>query len=294
MNLRDLRAFVAVAEELSFTRAAERLHIAQSPLSQQIRRVESSLGVPLFERTTRSVTLTTAGQMLLDRLRPALNATEQALTLASRVGTGGRGVLAVGLTASATYRYLPRILERFDSRDSGLSLELHPEMFTSQQVELLSSGVLSVALLRPPVRGAGITVETLTKEPLVVVLPASHPLAESQDVRWAQLRDEVFIGYPPEPVSTIQTRIVHACIDAGFMPNMRHTVTNSATIISMVRSGTGIGVVPESMRSLQLDGVVFRPLTDPEVSLELSLAYHEGTTDPGVRVFADVVRSVIG
>lgn len=294
VDLRQLRAFVAIAEELSFTRAAGRLGVAQSPLSQQIRKAEDDLGVQLLVRTTRSVSLTAAGEVLLERLRPSLGAIEQALDAAARTGRGARGQLSVGLTASATYRYLPGILNQFELECPGISLDLHTEMFTPAQAEQLRTGMLSAAILRPPIREDGLHVEVLGSESLTAVLPPGHKLADSAAIAWTDLRDQEFVSYPLAPVSTIQTRITNACIEAGFVPIARHFVSNSAAMMSMVGAGGGIAIVPDSMRALKFSGVEFRALIKPRVSIELALAYREGTTDPATLAFAEIVRTVVG
>ena len=293
MDLSELHAFIAVAEERSFTRAASKLHLAQSPLSQRIRRLEREIGVQLLARTTRSVSLTTAGQVLLERLRPSLIATERAITVAAEAGRGDRGVVAVGLTASATYRYLPRIMQHLKREAPDVSLDLRTELFTLAQIEQIRAGVLSAAILRPPIRADELRVEVLTSEPLTVALPAHHPFSHRSTLEWADLRDELFITYPPEPVSTIHTKIMNACIDAGFQPSARHYVSSSAAMLSMVSSGIGIAVVPDSIRALKLDKVIFRPLGGPTVVVELALVYHEDAADPAVMKFLDIARQVI-
>ncbi|MGQ4597951.1 LysR substrate-binding domain-containing protein [Nocardia sp. R6R-6] len=293
MDLDVLRAFVVIAEERSFTRAAEKLHIAQSPLSQQIRRLEREVGVQLLTRTTRSVSLTTAGQVLLERLRPSLLATEKAITAAVQAGRGDLGAVAVGLTASATYRYLPRIMEHFKLYAPEVSLDLRTELFTPAVIDQLRSGSLSAAIVRPPIRADELSVEVLASEPLIVAVPEGHRLTGVAQVNWVDLRDEVFVTYPPEPVSTIHTKIMSACVDAGFFPSARHYVSNSAAMLRMVSCGVGIAVVPDSMRALELDGAVFRPLVGPVVMIELALVHHERITEPAVTRFLAIAREVI-
>jgi DNA-binding transcriptional LysR family regulator len=294
MDIQTLRAFVAVAEEQNFTRAAARLHIAQSPLSQQIRRLERQLGVELFTRTTRSVTLTPAGQVLLERLRPGLSAIDLALEASTETGRGYRGKLTVGFTSSATYRYLPRLLHEFEAQRRGISLDLRTELFTPAQLEQLSSGVLSLAILRPPAKAAGLRVEILGSESLVVALPTGHSLLARAKVAWRDLAGEPFISFPPEPITTIQARILNACIDAGFVPDARHYVSNTTAMLTMVSSGTGVAVVPESMQAFEVSNVEFRPLVKPDVSIEIALAYRENSTDQTTLAFAEIARRVIG
>ena len=176
MELRHLRYFVAVAEERHFGRAAERLHIAQPPLSQQIRRLEAELGVTLLHRTTRSVEVAPAGEVLLVRAREILSAVDGATEDTRRAARGEFGRLAVGFTGSATYELLPKLADALRHALPGVLLDLRGEMLTPAQVASLLDGTLDLGLLRPPVRERALAVEVVRREPLVAVLPQAHPL----------------------------------------------------------------------------------------------------------------------
>ena len=176
MEMRHLRYFVVVAEECHFGRAAERLHMEQSPLSHQIRQLESELGLALFERTTRKVTLTPAGERFLERSRQILRAVELAAEEAARIAAGDLGHLAIGFTGSATYEMMPALSRDLRQNFPGIQLDLKGEMLTPEQVEALLSGALDLGFLRPPVRDPRLEVHVLRSEPLIVALPANHHL----------------------------------------------------------------------------------------------------------------------
>ena len=187
MELRHLRYFVAVAEERHFGRAAARLHIAQPPLSQQIRRLEAELGEPLLYRTTRSVELSPAGEVLLERSREILAAVDAAVDDARRAARGEYGRLAIGFTGSSTYEMLPSLAAALRRELPGVVLDLRGELLTPAQVARLLDGTLDLGLLRPPVHERDLDTEVLRSEPLIAVLPESHPLADSDAVPLEQL-----------------------------------------------------------------------------------------------------------
>jgi DNA-binding transcriptional LysR family regulator len=221
MDLRRLRYFVAVAEERHFGRAAERLHIAQPPLSQQIQRLEAEVGAPLLYRTTRSVELAPAGAVLLERAREILAAVDAAAEDARRAARGEYGRLAIGFTGSATYALLPALAGALRETMPGVMLDLRGELLTPAQVELLLDGTLDLGLLRPPVTERDLSVEVLRSEPLVCVLPEAHRLASSDAVPLDQLAGEPFIAYPSHFRSVLHDAVEEACAAAGFRPALR-------------------------------------------------------------------------
>jgi DNA-binding transcriptional LysR family regulator len=189
MELRHLRAFVAVAEELHFGHAAARLQISQSPLSQSIRALEAELGIELLERTTRRVRLLPAGEAFLPRARESLAAATAAIEDARAVAAGELGRLAVGFTGSMTYALLPVLAKALRARLPRLQLELRGELLTPDQVERLVDGRLDLGFLRPPLQHAGLAVEPVGAEPLVAALPHRHPLARQKTVHVSQLEN---------------------------------------------------------------------------------------------------------
>ena len=292
MELRHVRYFVAVAEERSFTRAAERLSIAQSPLSQQIRKLERELGVELFLRSTRSVQLTHAGTIFYERARYLLSSSDSAAEATRKAALGELGQLSLGFTGSATYELLPALVRAFHARNPNVSLELHSEMLTPAQVEALEQHRIDVGVLRPPVNAPGVVVEVLRDEPLVVLLPVAHPLAGSRSVALESLRDETFVGYPGKPLSTLHSVMLSACQQAGFTPRIGQEAAETATLVALVAAGLGVALVPASVQHLRIHGAVYVPLASPRVSVQLALAYRAGEVSPLVRRYLETARTL--
>jgi len=273
VDVRHLRSFVAVAEERHFARAAERLNIAQPPLSQQIRKMEAELGAPLFERTTRRVDLTPAGVALLPRAREILSAIEGAVDDARRAAAGELGRLAVGFTGSATYAMLPVVAGALRDAMPRLELELRGEMFTPAQVARLLDGTLDIGILRPPVRRAELSVEVVRREPLIAALPASHRLASAASVRLEQLAGDPFITYVSHFRSVLHDAVERACEAHGFVPRVAVEVSETATLVSFVAAGIGVALVPASVAHMRIVGAVYRPLANESAGVELALAW---------------------
>ncbi|MQA82828.1 MAG: LysR family transcriptional regulator [Streptosporangiales bacterium] len=293
MELRHVRYFVAVAEEKSFTRAAEKLLIAQSPLSQQIKKLEHELDVELFTRTTRSVQLTHAGSVFYERARMLLARSDEAMADAKKAAEGQLGRLSLAFTGTATYELLPGLVRAFQERNPDVQLELHSEMLTPAQAEGLLEGRIDVGVLRPPVTAEGLVVEMVREEPLVVLMPTQHPLAGARSISLETLADEPFISYPSNPPSSVYGVVIDACRRAGFVPNVRHELAETASMVAMVAAGMGIALVPESVRQLRINGATYRRLSTPQVSVQLALAYREGEVSPVVRRYLETARSVV-
>jgi DNA-binding transcriptional LysR family regulator len=219
LELRRLRYFVAVAEELHFGRAAERLHIAQPPLSQQIRRLENELGVELLRRNRRRVDLTDAGRMLLESARPLLAEADRIEKLLRRAGEGTVGRLTIGFVGTASYETLPAILRAFRGRFPDVELRLE-ELTTGPQVAALRARRIDVGLVRPPVDDTSLRLTALVKEQLVAALPDSHPLAAFATVRVEQLAPEPFILFLREHGTGLYNDILAVCREAGFSPTV--------------------------------------------------------------------------
>jgi DNA-binding transcriptional LysR family regulator len=293
MELRHLRYFVAVAEECHFGRAAARLHIAQPPLSQQIRQLEADLGVELFTRTTRRVDLTPAGQRYLERARSILAQVAAAGAEAGRVAAGELGRVSLGFTGSATYELLPSLARALRRDLPGIELDLRGEMLTPRQVEALRAGVLDVGFLRPPTPAPDLDLQVLRREALVAAIPAAHPLAERKRVRLRDLADEPFITYPAGQRSAVAPVVLEACAKAGFSPRVVHEVAETSTLMSFVAAGLGVALVPASVQHLQITGAVHLPLTGTNAGVDLAVATRLGENRPDVlRVLARAHRLV--
>lgn len=277
---------MAVAEERHFGRAAERLHMAQPPLSQQIRQLEGELGTRLFARTTRKVALTPAGEMFLERARRILGDVDAAIRDAKRAERGEVGRLSVGLSGSATYELLPSIAIAMRRLFPDVEVELHGEMITPALVDALLSGVLDVGLLRTPVRSPDLDVREIRKERLVVVLPEDHAFAHRRLVELEKLANEQFvtwIHHHTDPSSTSPMEV--ACRKAGFTPCVVQEVTETSTLVSLVAAGIGVAIVPESVQHLRITGAVYRPLADCTEEMGLAVASRIANPNPVVDVF---------
>ncbi|MBV9799721.1 MAG: LysR family transcriptional regulator [Solirubrobacterales bacterium] len=290
MELRHLRYFIAVAEERHFGRAAARLHIAQAPLSQQIRRLEAELGEPLLYRTTRSVELAPAGEVLLERGREILVAVDSAIDDARRAARGEYGRLAIGFTGSVTYAVLPSLAAALRQELPGVMLDLRGELLTPAQVAQLTAGTLDLGLLRPPVRERDLSTEVLQSEPLIAVLPQSHPLADSDAVPLEQLKDDPFVAYPSHFRSVLHDAVEDACAAHGFKPLAAHEVAETATLVSFVAAGLGVSLVPASVRHMTVHGAIYRPLTHDTTRVELAVAWRHDDERPVLRHALDVIR----
>ena len=293
MELRQLRYFVAVAEERHFGRAAARLHIAQPPLSQQIRRFEAELGEPLLYRTTRSVELAPAGEVLLERAREILTAVDSAVEDARRAARGEYGRLAVGFTGSSTYELLPAIASALRDELPGVLLDLRGELLTPAQVARLLDGTLDVGLLRPPVRERELNTEVLRSEPLVAVLPESHPLAASEAIPLETFEGEPFVTYPSHFRSVLHDAVEDACAAHGFEPVAAHEVAETATLVSFVAAGLGVSLVPASVTNMTVRGAVYRPLSDDTARVELAAAWRRDDDRPVLARALDVIRGAL-
>jgi DNA-binding transcriptional LysR family regulator len=288
VDIRQLNYFIAVAEERHFGRAAKRLHMAQPPLSQQIRQLEDQIGVQLLNRTTRRVDLTAAGQLLLDRGRQIVNDMATLQADVYQVGRGATGVLRVGFSGSATYGVMPQVARLAKQLLPGLSLALHGEMLTPSMEEGLRNGTLDAALLRPPVAAQDIDYRTVAREPLVVALPSFSALAVDRPVAMHELQDQDFIAYPPE--SVLHRTTADLCRQAGFQPRIIQVVGETSTMLAFVAAGGGVAVMPSSVQAFQLEGVAYREIEDvPDV--ELAVAWMRGHHSALLRNFLDIVAT---
>ncbi|MEW6645511.1 MAG: LysR family transcriptional regulator [Pseudomonadota bacterium] len=260
IETRLLRQFVAVAEELHFHRAAQRLNMAQPPLSQAIRRLEDELRVPLFTRSRRAVTLTPAGVAFLETARRTLAQLTEGADHARRVAAGVAGRLAITFLESAAYDLLPGVLRAFRARYPDVELTLQ-EATSAEQVEALRDGAADVGLMRwPGVPTPGLAFERLAQEPIVVALPDDHPLARLRAVPLARLAGDSFIASPRDKGAGFYDQIIGLCRLAGFSPRIVQEARQMPTIAGLVAGGLGVALVPGALMRGRRDGVTFRPL----------------------------------
>jgi len=239
-------------------------------------------------RTTRSVELSPAGEVLLERGREILAAVESALTDARRAARGEYGRLAIGFTGSSTYAMLPALAAALRTELPGVVLDLRGELLTPAQVTQLLDGSLDLGFLRPPVNERGLETEVLRSEHLVAVLPESHALAGSVSVPLELLADEPFVTYPLR--SVVHDAVEDACARHGFQPTAAHEVAETATLVSFVAAGLGVSLVPASVSTMTVRGAVYRPLTEDPTRVELAVAWRRDDERPLLGRALEVIR----
>jgi DNA-binding transcriptional LysR family regulator len=286
IELRHMRYFLAVAEELNFGRAAEKLGVAQPNLSQQIKLLEEIVGALLFDRTQRSVRLTTAGECFVGEAREALVHAENALIAARRAGRGEIGRLAVGYVGSATYTgVLVSITGAFREGYPDVEIEL-AEMEMRDQIAAIAAGTLDIGFIRPPIElPIGIGNSLLMQEELAVAISDRHPLARLQDIPLSALREEIFITPRHAANVSFHKHTTDACLAAGFSPRLGPQADHFVTVVSMVAIGLGVALVPQSCRCLDLPGVCYRALAGKKILADLSVAYRRSEPSQPARTF---------
>jgi len=294
MELRHLRYFIAVAEELHFGRAAQRVHIAQQPLSRQIRNLENEIGVQLFHRTKRTVRLTEVGKIFLEEARKTVKQAEQTVSLAKQASIGEIGRISVGFTGSALNFVLPTAVRRFKERYPKVDLALK-QLQSLEQVEALYSGDIHIGFLHPPINKEILTLETIHRENLVVALPDIHTLAKDAPlpISIEQLAEEPFILFPRYIGPVLYDQIISLFQEAGFSANVVQEAFPQQTILGLVAVGIGISLIHDSVRALGRTGVVFRDLIEPTPELETAICWNPDTTNPVLPFFLNVVREVL-
>jgi DNA-binding transcriptional LysR family regulator len=293
MELRHLRYFITVAEELHFGRAAERLHIAQPPLSQQIRQLEAELGFQLFNRTSRTVQLTEAGKEFLKECRQILQQLEQAVQIGRQISRGELGQLVIGFASSSAYNVLPSILQTFRAEVQSVRLELL-ELTTVRQLQWLETGRIDVGFVRPPVDIRHYHAKTVFQESFVVALPDGHPLTDREEVSVRSLANEPFVLFSRSQAPGLYDQIISFCQQAGFSPHVTQEAgLQMQTIISLVAAGMGVALVPSSLQNLQRIGVVYKPVQEPTPQAEMTMIWRKDDLSPILQRFLGVVEQVI-
>lgn len=293
IELRHLRYFVAVAEELHFGRAAERLHLAQPPLSQQIRKLEEIVGHPLFVRTSRAVKLTAAGEVFLERARRTLRVVQEDMEEARSIGRGDEGFLRVGFIGSGMLTPLPAMLGRYRRLYPRVQLQL-VESYTSGIAQSLNRGVLDAGFLRDGGPIEGLHVEPLFSEPYVAVLPATHRLAGRSTISAGDLRDEPFVLFAARNGVLAYEKTASLCEEHGFRPRVVQEAPQWLTILRLVGAGLGVSIAPVCVRQIAGKGVACPALRGARVLSEIDLAYRENEDRAVVRAFAKVARESFG
>nr|WP_220274770.1 LysR family transcriptional regulator [Pseudomonas aeruginosa] len=286
-----MRYFIAVAEELHFGRAAERLGISQPPLSQQIQALEEDIGARLFERTNRRVELTDAGRLFLDESRQVLAQVDKAVLLARRAHLGELGELKIGFTSSAPFTStIPSSIHAFRKAYPDVHLDLQ-EMSSRQVLKALLEESLQVGVIRPLALPDAVHWVELFREPLVAVLRADHPLAAGSEdgLAIAALAEEPFVFFPRSYGTGLYDQVIALTRQAGFSPRIAQEASEAMTIIGLVSAGLGVSILPASFRRTRVDGVVYRTLSDPEATTAVWLVRRQNEGSPLALSFIDLV-----
>lgn len=294
MELRHLRYFLAVAEELSFSRAADRLGISQPPLSQQIQALEEELGAALFNRETRPIQLTLPGQAFLDEARAILAQLEQTVSRIHQIQQGQLGSLSVGFTSAIANGILPNILQSFRRLYPEVKLILR-EQNSSFQIQMLRDRLTDIAFVYAPselVEAHDLETLPLVQEPLVMVLPHSHQLANHFSVQLSDLSHEGFIMPSRQLGGSLYEQIHSLCHQSGFAPNVVQEVTFTITILGLVAGEIGISILPASVQNLQRKGVIYRSIQGETPVQQLHLVWRSHDASPILKTFLEVTRTV--
>ncbi|HEY3740507.1 MAG TPA: LysR substrate-binding domain-containing protein [Bryobacteraceae bacterium] len=289
IELRHLRYFLAVADTLHFSKAAERLGIAQPPLSQQIKRLEQLLGHRLFDRSTRGVKLTLAGQLLAERARSTLDKVQDDLAQVRRLGRGEEGTLTVGFSGSVMFTALPDAIESYRRRYPKVELRLR-ELSTAVQIASLLDGTLDLAFLRDGDPSPGVEMRTLLEERFVAVLPRKHSLAGTRRaLRVRDLRAEPFVLFARRHGPLAFDRTIACCEKEGFRPNIVQDAPQWATLVRLVAAGLGVSLAPQCVSNIIIPGAEYRPVQSSGRTT-IDLGIKTGANSVLTRNFAGIAR----
>jgi DNA-binding transcriptional LysR family regulator len=284
MELRHIRYFIALAEQLHFASAAELLHMTQPALSHQIKALEDELGVRLFNRTKREVTLTEPGAYFLAEAQLTLKQAERARAVAQRVARGELGIVQIGYVPSLPFSgILSQIASEFRQNATEIQFVLE-EMFAQEQLIKIAAGKLDVGILRLPVERPLPHLETkvLIKERMVIAIREDHPVARMKEISIADLRNEAFIVWRGEQAITMHEHVLALVQEGGFPLRVGQSAPSLTTMIALVAGGAGIAYVPESLGNMNVPSVCFRPLVDLERVSEIAVCYRSDETSLAV------------
>lgn len=293
MEFRQLQYFLAVAEELNFSRAAKRLNMAQPPLTRQIRQLEQELGVELFYRTKRYVQLTDAGKAFLEESRRILEQVEHSVQVAQRASRGEIGRLVVAFEGSSAYDIVPRSLKTYRERFGGVELVV-VGMTTGEQVQALHERQIGAGFLVPPLKGKDkeLVVEAVLQEPLVLALPENHHLAAQSRVKVRSLSNEPFVMAGRDSGCGLYDQAIAVCQRAGFSPRVMQEVNEMQVMLGFVAAGLGIALLSASVKQFPRPGVVYRELQPSTPEVALAVVWRRDDLSPVLQAFLGVVREL--
>jgi DNA-binding transcriptional LysR family regulator len=294
IELRQLRHFVAVAEELNFRRASLRLHMSQPPLSVSIQRLEEEVGAPLLDRSRHHVKLTPAGSLFLADARRILVQSQQAVERARRAAGGMEGSLRLSFVPSAALELLPTLFKQFRREYPTVHLQLTADT-TVRQLEALHKGDVDLAIVVGPLSETqGLRVESLGEQGFVLAVPGDHPLASRRVVRLPELAGAPFVAFPASEGPGFYAALLHACQAAGFHPNVVQQASQMQVILTLVAGGAGVALVPASMRVMQIDDVRFLDLADPgPPTYGLEFVHALAAENPVIEAFLALARRAL-
>lgn len=291
MDIRPLRYFIAVAEELNFNRAAERLHITQPALSRQIQQLEEAIPAVLLERNSKRVTLTEAGKSFYEHGLRILEQLQQAADESRMLSLGQRGNLSVGIFGSAILDLIPQVLHRFTSVYPNVNVSLHP-MDKDAQIQALRERRLTIGFNRLVPAEPDIEQELVRTEPLIIALPATHPMAKRREIDLGDVLDQPLILYPRGVRGSLMVQVRKLFSEYGAIPVVAQEVTDVTTSIALVAAGGGMSIVPNAAKNLRLPGVVYRSLKcRGDSSIELICMYRKGDNSPVLLAFLQAIRA---
>lgn len=291
MEIRHLKYFLAVAEELHFGRAAAKIYIAQPPLSQQIKQLEAEMGVKLFNRTKRSVELTEAGKVFQREAYAVLERLEKGVLKTRQAARGEAGWLSIGFVSSINYEILPNVLREFRRQCPDVEISLQ-EMSIPEQNQSLLEKRIHVGFSRMPVENPAIISKVIACEQLVIALPNTHKLNRKNVLKLSELKHFPFIMLSQNRPSTYYDYIMRLCAEAGFQPKIVQQVGEIQTALGLVAAGIGFTFVPASTRNLHREGVVYIPLTAPPPTIEMIIQFRRDENSPAFVRFLEVAQSL--
>ncbi|MDQ0380668.1 LysR family transcriptional regulator [Amycolatopsis thermophila] len=293
MELRYLTSFLAVAEELHFGRAAKRLQMAQPPLSQQIRQLEKELGVQLFERNTRSVRLTSAGESFLEPVRQVMEDLDIATKAARAAGRGEYGRVTVGFAGASSHESLPLLTRAVRAAHPGLELVMRGQTYANVALARVADGSLDLGFVRLPITAPGVEARVIDEEEMICALPSDHPLARLDEVPVEALAEEPFVSFPANAGSSVRDATVRVCVSAGFNPRVVQEAPDSYTILALVAAGVGVTLTVSSCQHIQQTGLAYRRLAGEPVRLQAALAWRRDNPSAALRTVLAIAEQAL-
>jgi len=293
VNVRQLRYFIAVAEELHFGRAAERLHVSQPPITRQIQQLEAQLDAQLFNRTPRGVELTQAGALFLEEARNIVRLLDQAADRVHRAAEGGLGRIDVAIFGSAILSYIPRVVLEFKHRYPEVKVVMHT-LGKTAQITALQNRSIDIGFNRMLTPVPGLTIEELAQESLFAAVPDPGPYAARSSIALHELANEPMLLFPSSPAQGFVERVTGLCHDAGFAPHVAQVVGDGLTAMALVAAGFGVCLVPDSITRISMQGVRYVALETPGTPprVDISCIYREGDGSPILANFLGIARGL--